>query len=536
MNNSLIPCNFSVIEENDTLVKVKLRVVRDGINSNNCAFDLESIQKAEKTCCNIPILAHIRKDDLGNLDFDDHNIITKLVTTPEGLKLEEYYIEQPIGLVPETNEATYEEIDGQTWLSVTGYIWKGYSNEALSIIDNSDFKGISMEIKVLNGSKDDNGIYNISDFIFRGITVLGDHVRPAIDGAKLERFSSNMEFDYSKEMLEFSKKLDETFRKEDTVMADVKDLNIEEEVFNTEDNSINNEEMATQEEASQVEEVIEPVETKEEETQEEAVEVEEVEAQPETEEATDAEETVEEEVETESTEETSEVEETVEDMNFSLSFDNIYALIEKELASHVVTRKDWDGEEYETNRYWLRTILPLESIAIIEDREDNWNTLGVKYTIENDTAILDMESMVEFISTWRAKKTDEVAPKNFSLEAQAVKELADKKIASLVSEIEELRTFKAETEKAQLTVEVNAIISEFNFSDEEVADVKVQAIEGEISLEGLKKELFALEGMKAFSKRAKFSTETATSTKVKVQKSFENEDTIYGSLTRFLDK
>ena len=122
MNKNLIPCNFSILEENDTLVKVRLKVVRTGLNSNNCTFDLSSIQNAEKSCRNIPILAHIRKDDLGNLDFDDHNIITKLVTTPDGLKLEEYYIEQPIGLVPETNDASYEEIDGETWLSVTGYI------------------------------------------------------------------------------------------------------------------------------------------------------------------------------------------------------------------------------------------------------------------------------------------------------------------------------------------------------------------------------------------------------------------------------
>ena len=116
----------------------------------------------------------------------------------------------------------------------------------------------------------------------------------------------------------------------------------------------------------------------------------------------------------------------------------------------------------------------------------------------------------------------------------AVKELADKKIASLESELEDLRNFKAETEKAQLTIEVNNLISEFNFSEEEISDVRDKAIEGEISLDGLKKELFALEGMKAFSKRAKFSTENAEPSKVKVQKSFENEQTIYGSLTRFL--
>ena len=63
----------------------------------------------------------------------------------------------------------------------------------------------------------------------------------------------------------------------------------------------------------------------------------------------------EEEVEATETEEateidTTEIEETVEevettdveveDVNFSLSFDNIYALIEKELSTHTITRKD----------------------------------------------------------------------------------------------------------------------------------------------------------------------------------------------------
>ena len=138
--------------DNDNLLKVKLSIQHDGANKNGTKFSLDNIRKAESTLRNIPILAYIKRDENGEAqDFDQHNMIQRVVETEEGYDLVTTYLERPIGVIPSETEITYEEMDGRTYLCATGYIWKRYANEGLDILMQSEQQGTSMEIEIYDG-------------------------------------------------------------------------------------------------------------------------------------------------------------------------------------------------------------------------------------------------------------------------------------------------------------------------------------------------------------------------------------------------
>lgn len=186
--------NYSNDDVDSNLMKVRIKFNKTGKNYNWTKFTKEALVDAEPTLKNIPILAYIKctDEELAKYDFDGHNTMTKIVETPNGYKVEYKYLERPIGVIPETNNVTYEEGDnGEEYCVCDGYVWKTYSNEGYEIIKNSEYKSVSMEIREREGHYDDeDDYYDITKFTYQGITVLGDDVEPAIEGANLTKYSS----------------------------------------------------------------------------------------------------------------------------------------------------------------------------------------------------------------------------------------------------------------------------------------------------------------------------------------------------------
>ena len=182
--------------DNENLLKVKLSIQHDGANKNGTKFSLDNIRKAESTLRNIPILAYIKRDENGEAqDFDQHNMIQRVVETDEGYDLVTTYLEKPIGVIPSETEITYEEIDGRTYLCATGYIWKRYANEGLDILMQSEQKGTSMEIEIYDGKKDKiDGLYDITDYGFLGVTCLGDEVESGMYDTTITKYSTSKSF------------------------------------------------------------------------------------------------------------------------------------------------------------------------------------------------------------------------------------------------------------------------------------------------------------------------------------------------------
>lgn len=90
--------------------------------------------------------------------------------------------EVPCGFVPETFQIKNRKLpDGRTMLSVTAYVWKRYTGELLRIFKrDKGKKPVSVEMVVYKIGKMANGLTELLDFRYEGITVLGTYVTPAI--------------------------------------------------------------------------------------------------------------------------------------------------------------------------------------------------------------------------------------------------------------------------------------------------------------------------------------------------------------------
>ena len=260
MKFSKVPCDmsaYSMENEDGNLMKVKIVVMHEKKNRNRTSFSMEAIEKAKESIKNVPILAYILRDTEGNVsDFDEHNMEMRLKDSKDGFEIETYYQEKPVGVIPESCNPRYEEINGVNHLVVDGYIWKSYSNGADKIIKSSDSKGLSMEIEVLDGNYiEEDDVYDITDFRFLGVTCLGDHIEQGMNGtASISKYSASA--NYKKALEDIYKEIYNLERKEDGTMEEFK---IEEVVV---------------EETETVEEVTEDVITEEvaEETVEENIE------------------------------------------------------------------------------------------------------------------------------------------------------------------------------------------------------------------------------------------------------------------------
>lgn len=195
--NHKLPCqilSFSqAYEDDDDLMKVRIKVCHTGENPNGSDFSLDSLTKAQPTLCNRPILAYsvFDEESFEVTDFGGHDMEHKLVENENGeYELKTRYLETPLGVINENHEYSLEvdEVTGETYPVITGFCWKSYSNGAWKLIEQG--KGVSMEISVKSGVYNkERKIFEIQDFSYRGITVLSDSVEPAMKGANIEKYT-----------------------------------------------------------------------------------------------------------------------------------------------------------------------------------------------------------------------------------------------------------------------------------------------------------------------------------------------------------
>lgn len=138
-----------------------------GHNRNNTYISDETLQKTAWTILDKPLLwAYDKKiNDIGSHERN----------------------EVPCGFVPSSNNNlmfTRTE-DGRTMLSVVAKVWKYYSGFLMDFFKRDDSqKPVSVELEVIDSKHREDGAWELADFSYTGITILGTKVMPAIPGAK----------------------------------------------------------------------------------------------------------------------------------------------------------------------------------------------------------------------------------------------------------------------------------------------------------------------------------------------------------------
>jgi len=342
--------NRKVVFENvqSDLTPVKLYVCCTGkVPSHDIYFEKKAIEsdEAKNSIKNKPLLCAYEKDEQGKpTDFKGHEYDYKFVTENGIRTLKIVYEEQPVGIIPETNNYTLEvDSRGETWIVVEAYIFNEYCDDAVRIIeDNNGIKSISMEIEVLDSHEDEeDGLKHIDLFKFQGVTLLGAGHRPAIDGAYITSDMSNsipFEVGYKKIVSELKKfeekgervKLRNKLREKFSYISKLEGF----------EDILKNEKFTDEE---------------------------------------------------------------VEKKLFELSSGYIENLIRDSLVDLTCKKKYSWGEEYISRQWFLEDLKVVESIAILMDNSDNhYYFFGVPYTISGDSATLDFEAKTRYIrGDWR---------------------------------------------------------------------------------------------------------------------------------------
>lgn len=163
-------------------MQARLRCFADGRTSHGWKFTLESLQKAAFTLFGKPILwaYNFWQDDANGHDED----------------------EIPCGFIPNDEKLAdvqfvYDEEYNKTFIEVNCFIWKVYAEKLVEIFQRTDgVKDVSSELWIINQDKDDE--YLVTDFCFTGVTILGEHINPAVQGADITVVKFSDEFENAK--------------------------------------------------------------------------------------------------------------------------------------------------------------------------------------------------------------------------------------------------------------------------------------------------------------------------------------------------
>lgn len=170
-----VPTTFEIEEESDDnhrgMLRLKFRILHDGLNRNGSFVSHEAAQKAAKTIADRPIMAAIHKLDDGSYDFEAHEM--EVIENDEG-EYEVNYIEKQVGSF--SSEKPFWEHDDELnkdYLCAYGYIAEEYT-KAADIIRNKGWTKNSCELNIEELAYNSKEKYlELKSFYLSASTLLG---------------------------------------------------------------------------------------------------------------------------------------------------------------------------------------------------------------------------------------------------------------------------------------------------------------------------------------------------------------------------
>lgn len=160
---------------------VELDVMRSGVNNNQ--WDYRDVEKHYLSFLGTPILVAYVNGRVG----DGHNMRERLDprTGETYQSFTDATSERIVGALSEDPaDLTLETKDGQTWLRAKGKLWSFYAPELVEKIVRTGRMEVSAETNVLEGHREgETEVF--TDWEGLGVTILGEHVAPAIPGAQI---------------------------------------------------------------------------------------------------------------------------------------------------------------------------------------------------------------------------------------------------------------------------------------------------------------------------------------------------------------
>lgn len=250
-----LPATFeseSNIDKNkEGLTPFVAKAYHDHINLNKSEIKPETLEATLPSAMLRPILASIVVDEeTGEKDFGSHDF--SIEEDEEGNEVVKY-IEQPVGVIFGDNTIEYDKDQDVNRAILHGYLFDGYCQDAVDIMNRRKTVDCSVELSVREMSFNAaDKVLTLDDFYVAGLTLLGSKIKPGMKGSQvtIEDFcvKKNSMFSNNDKLIETLEKLNntlsnfniddfckskETYGKED-IEVDEKDILLNEEVENTE--------------------------------------------------------------------------------------------------------------------------------------------------------------------------------------------------------------------------------------------------------------------------------------------------------------
>lgn len=460
---------------NSSFDKATLRICYPGENRNRSYISKETLTKCVPTLFNCPLVTHYDRDtdSLGGHDIEvvkDRDDNLKIVN-----------LTQPVGVVPSEAKVWFEDVEEDSgvvneYLCTEVILWK--RQEAYQKLKRDGITAHSMEISVKDGESID-GIYYIYDFEFNALCLLG--VEPCFESSAME-FAMN---EFKEQFAEMMQELKESYTN-----------------YSTE----GGEQLENTEKIIEVEETAVDVTETAEETIETGVETTPAVEEPAPEEPAEP-------AEEEQTEEI----DTPEEFNLT---SNIVDELRRVLEEPTV-ETNWG----ETSNYWyVDSNLELSQVYCYDITD--WLLYGFTYSTDGDAVTIDW-------STKARKKFDivdfegEVPAGGIAMfsfieqmltDGASYKEKytkAESKIADMNSELNTLRKYKQDIEKAEATATRQEVLDKFAKDLADVAEYQELVNNAlDYELDALEDKCYALCGRHGIV--AKFNASVKNTPKIKV--------------------
>ena len=168
---------------NDEFVKVTISVMSCDQIANGTKFTREAVTNALDTLNYAPLIGYFNGDD-----FEGHGI--EYVISDSEFKCTVKTI--PFGVVVKDSQR-WEKVQKQNgeyedYLVVDAYMWSRYEEATSKVKENKCNQ--SMEVICNAGTYKEEGYFEVTDFSFSGLCILGENVAPAFNLAKVRTSES----------------------------------------------------------------------------------------------------------------------------------------------------------------------------------------------------------------------------------------------------------------------------------------------------------------------------------------------------------
>lgn len=480
---------FEINADDTRFIPVKIWLMHLEENLNGSYFSKEVVENAISTLANTPIMAYLEENSEGELDFSDHRQVLVIKDGSYDIK----YIGQAIGLIPESNNAQFEDRlcdDGitRTFLTVEGLIWTKW-DDPVDILNRDLFKAQSMEIHddYEGEFNKEDGLFHFTSFKFFGACGLGMSVLPAMQNSTIELNFNLDEFkqEIQEKMEQFKFALSENNDRGGQKMEELQKL-LEKYSLTVEDLSakeINHEDYSLEELETKIQEVFKQEEPKQE---------------------------------------------------FTLTSEQLEDELSRELSA-IEMIQDTYWEDYSYPRFSFIDYMPEQMVVVAYDCKEGI-LVGFNYQLINENVEVDANSVarykVEFIPMnlsgdpdddsqvdvfsknftshtqveRKLKVKEDELNKQFQVEKVSAQETLDKAYADfaklqenysiLESNAKELEQFKLAQIQQEREDAENSLFASFSdeLTDDEMSPIKEK--KAEFTLEQLEEKLFALAGRK----------------------------------------